>query len=61
MMKKNDYTREDTAMIEETGRILNRMNTYFYSGHCTGEYPLGILKDILKDKLIEIHSGEVIF
>ena len=61
MMKKKDYTREDTSMIEETGRILNQMNTCFYSGHCTGEYPLGILKDILKSKLIEIHSGEVIF
>lgn len=61
MMKKNDYTREDTAMIEETGRILSQMDTCFYSGHCTGEYPLGILKGILKDKLIEIHSGEDIF
>ena len=47
MMKKNDYTKEDTDMIEETAHILCQMDLQFYSGHCTGEYPLNILKDIL--------------
>lgn len=58
MMKKNEYTSEDTQMIEETACILYKMNTTFYTGHCTGEYPLEILKGILKDKLVAIHSGE---
>ena len=61
MMKKNDYTEEDTNMIEETAHILSQMDTYFYSGHCTGEYPLRILNGIMKDKLTEIHSGEIVF
>ena len=58
MMKKNEYTQEDTEMIEETARILSEMDTKFYSGHCTGEYPLEVLKGIMKEKLIAIHSGE---
>ncbi len=60
MMKKNEYTREDTEMIEETGRILSGMDTLFYSGHCTGEYPLQVLREIMKDKLTALHSGETI-
>ena len=58
MMKKNNYTVEDTRMIEETAHILSKMDTKFYSGHCTGEYPLGVLKNILDEKIVEIHSGE---
>lgn len=58
MMKKNEYTQEDTVMIEETARILSEMDMKFYSGHCTGEYPLEVLKGIMKEKLIAIHSGE---
>lgn len=60
MMKKNDYTGEDTGMIEETARILSKMDTKFYSGHCTGEYPLTVLKSIMKEKLTAIHSGEAV-
>ena len=58
MMKKNDYTTDDTKMIEETAHILSKMDTHFYSGHCTGEYPLQVLKSIMKEQLIAIHSGE---
>ena len=61
MMKKDDYTKADTKMIEETAHILSKMDTLFYSGHCTGEYPLFVLKSIMKDKLKAIHSGEKIF
>lgn len=61
MMKKNDYTEDDTQMIEETAHILSQTDTCFYSGHCTGEYPLRVLKEIMKDKLTEIHSGDAIF
>ena len=61
MMKKDEYTKEDTQMIEETANILSKMDTKFYSGHCTGEYPLEVLKSILKEKLTAIHSGETIF
>ena len=60
MMKKSDYTLEDARLIEETARILSNKDTKFYSGHCTGEYPLGVLKGILKEKIVEMHSGESI-
>lgn len=58
MMKKNDYTKEDTEMIKETACILSDTPTIYYSGHCTGEYPLKLLKNVLKEKIVEIHSGE---
>lgn len=60
MMKKDEYTKEDTQMIEETAHILSKMDTHFYSGHCTGEYPLEVLSKIMKDKLTAIHSGETV-
>jgi len=31
-----------------------------YTGHCTGDRPYGILKDILKDRIEEFHTGQVI-
>lgn len=61
MMKKGEYTEEDTAMIEETAQILCEKETKFYSGHCTGDYPLNVLKNIMKDKFVPIHSGDTIF
>ena len=61
MKKKDEYTAEDTQMIEETARILGKMDTVFYSGHCTGEYPLQVLKGIMENNLTEIHSGDEVF
>ena len=61
MIKKGDYTKEDTKMIEETAAVLSRMDTVFFSGHCTGEYPLEVLKGIMKNNLMQIHSGETVF
>ncbi len=55
---KKEYTGEDTNIIEETAQNLIKMRTRFYSGHCTGEYPLEVLKNILGEKLMVIHSGD---
>lgn len=60
MMKKKDYTAEDTEIIKETADILSKMDTLFYSGHCTGEYPLQVLQGIMKENLTAIHSGETV-
>lgn len=57
MMKKGAYTQEETEMIQETAKQLARMNTVFYSGHCTGSPAMALMAPILQEKLIEIHSG----
>ncbi len=57
---KKEYLEEDDEIIRQTGNELKKMQTKFFSGHCTGEYPLKILKEILKEKLIVVHSGDVI-
>ena len=60
MMKKKDYTAEDTEIINKTADILSKMDTQFYSGHCTGDYPLTVLQSIMQENLTAIHSGETV-
>ena len=59
MMKKDgEYTDEEKAVITETAEELSQMNTVFYSGHCTGIPAFEMMKAIMGDKLIALHSGE---
>lgn len=60
MMKKTDYTEDEILYIEETAQKLKNMPTLFYSGHCTGKPAFDIMKNIMKEKLLEIHSGDII-
>ncbi len=57
---RKEYTSEDEVLVKEMGKEMVKMKTLFYSGHCTGEVPIEILKGIMKDKLIVIHSGDEI-
>ena len=61
MMKKDgNYTQEEKEVIIQTAKELSLMNTIFYSGHCTGISAFDIMKEIMGDKLIALHSGEAI-
>ncbi len=55
---KPSYTAEDDAIIKETANALMKTNTIYYSGHCTGEHPMQLLKEIMGEKLIVLHSGD---
>lgn len=59
-MKQKDYTEQDLQNMRETAWELRRMNTVFYSGHCTGAVALEQMKPILGDQLRELHSGETV-
>ncbi len=60
LMKKTGYSDEDVENIKSIAEELATMNTTFYTGHCTGEEPFGIMKEIMGDKLHYIHSGDEI-
>jgi len=58
---KAEFTAEDDEIIEQTGRELAKLDTVFYSGHCTGEYPMKKLRELMGDKLVALYSGCEIF
>lgn len=61
MMKKDgEHTDEEKAVITDTARELSRMDTVFYSGHCTGIPAFELMKEIMGEKLIAVRSGEKI-
>ena len=61
MMKKDgEHTEAEKTVIIQTAQELAKMNTVFYSGHCTGIPAFEMMKDIMRDKLIALHSGEEI-
>lgn len=57
MMQSGDYTEEDIEKIRETARELKKLKTKFYTGHCTGEKPYEIMKEILGDQIDYVRSG----
>lgn len=56
-MKRGDYTPEELTEIRETARELLCMHTEFYSGHCTGQRAFALMREIMGEKLHELHSG----
>lgn len=58
MMQKTEYTKEDIQIIENTARELRKTDAMFYTGHCTGQQACDIMKEIMGEKLVQIHSGE---
>ncbi|EWM52306.1 MBL fold metallo-hydrolase [Ruminococcus flavefaciens] len=61
MMKKDgEHTEAEKTVIIQTAQELSQLDTVFYSGHCTGIPAFEMMKDIMRDKLIALHSGEEI-
>ncbi len=57
-MKKNSlYEEDDIKIIEDTAKELTRMDTVFYSGHCTSKPAVDIMKQIMGEKLKELCTG----
>lgn len=60
MKKKSDYTARDVDTIRKIGGELAKTSTVFFTGHCTGEVPYQILKEIMRDQLVYVHSGDTV-
>ncbi|MBQ3583789.1 MAG: MBL fold metallo-hydrolase [Lachnospiraceae bacterium] len=60
LMKKSGYSNDDIELIRTTAEELNKTNITFYTGHCTGEIPFQIMKEIMGEKLNYVHSGDSI-
>ncbi len=60
MKRDGSYTDEEKEIIINTAKELSKLNTVFFSGHCTGIQAFKIMKEIMSDKLIALHSGDEI-
>ncbi len=58
MRKKEGYNEEDIRTIRDIASELNDMKTVFYTGHCTGEEPYRMMKEIMGEQLVYVHSGD---
>lgn len=60
MKREGEHTEEEKALIIQTAQELSQLDTVFYSGHCTGIPAFEMMKEIMGDKLIALHSGETV-
>ena len=48
---------EPEALIRAVGEELRRRPTHYYTGHCTGQGPYAILKEMLGDQITYMAGG----
>ncbi len=60
MRKKDGYTEEDFEVIKETANQLKKIGILCYTGHCTGEEPYKIMREIMGERLQYLHCGDSI-
>ncbi len=58
LMKKTDYNDEEIGEIIDIAKALKQFPTQFYTGHCTGIAAYKVMKNIMGDRLVYVHSGE---
>lgn len=57
MMQKQEFDLFDIKNIQQTAQELKKMETVFYTGHCTGEKAFAIMKKEMDENLFLLHSG----
>lgn len=57
---KLDTTGSDAEILHDAANQLLQYRTIYYTGHCTGEAQYAYMKQIMKDRLYELHTGTVI-
>ncbi len=57
MMKKSDYTERETEIIRQTAEELAKKDILFYTGHCTGQKAVDIMRPVLGDRLTAMYCG----
>ncbi len=60
LMKKADYTENETDEIKTIAQKLKEYPTDFVTCHCTGTTAYDIMKEIMGEQLKYVHSGEKI-
>ncbi|MDO4325450.1 MAG: MBL fold metallo-hydrolase [bacterium] len=60
MIKKEEYQEDEISAIKETASALMQTGAVFYTGHCTGQAAYAWMKDIMGDRLRDIHSGDTL-
>lgn len=61
MMKKTEYTRQEQAVIQSVAEELAEKDIVFYTGHCTGQKAIDIMKPVMQDKLMQLHCGDMMY
>lgn len=57
MMKKTDYTDRETEIICRTAEELKKKKAVFYTGHCTGQRAMELMRPVLGERMAPVHCG----
>lgn len=60
LMQDEPYSEEEVRDIRQIAHNLKKMDTTFYTGHCTGGEGFDLMKEIMGNQIRMIHSGETI-
>lgn len=58
MVKKTDHASDEIMLIQDVAKELRKMDTQFYTGHCTGIPAFQMMKEIMGERLGYMHSGD---